>query len=156
MFDSSDPKIKTKENDPSNTVTSPTMKDLADYFSDTHMTYSYKPLLMLALLEHHGSATVSEISKYFRRFYLYRREEGRSVEKGCVFAEYGAPLESLNQVIIRYPIPALMKSGYFVYDKTNKVFSLVPELKAELEKRGSADVEKVCRGRLIHYFTNLG
>ena len=62
-----------------------TVESFKEYLSTTKLTFSYKAVLILALLDvvnRDGKATTSQLISAFHRFYLERQRKGLLAEKG--------------------------------------------------------------------------
>ena len=49
---------------------------LIEYCEKMSMSYSYKPVLILGLIQNQGSITLAEAASYFLQFYSKRLEQG--------------------------------------------------------------------------------
>lgn len=124
-----------------------------DYCDSMLMTYSYKPLLIIALMRHGGEISVSKAANFFSRYYTARKAKGLFVEKpGCIFAVANAPQNELETCIINNPVNALMNSGFFNYDRENRLFSIKEEVYDSLSLAQIDSIEKTCIIRLKMYF----
>ena len=121
------------------------------------MVRSYKPVLILAALEHGGSITVDQAVDYFLRFYSARREKGLAPEFGpCIYAEENAKRSAVCTNLIQNPITALCGSGFFEYDQTEKVFSFLPDIYDGLSLDQIDEIIRLCQQRLNQYFSGRG
>lgn len=126
------------------------------YCQNMIMTYSYKPLLILALIQNGGCMSVSNIAKFYQRFFLSRKQKGLVIEKGnCIFADESARFSAMERNVISNPITALMNSGLFEYDEANRLFYIKSELYDSLTLALIDKLEKVCQARVHDYFRNI-
>ena len=127
-----------------------------DYCQNMLMTYSYKPLLILALIQNGGCLSVENIARYYQRYFLKRKATGLKIEKGgCIFADESATSSALERNVIVNPINALMNSGLFEYDAENRLFSIKGGIYDSLTLEQVGKIESVCKQRLRNYFSNI-
>lgn len=128
-----------------------------DYCKYMKMSYSYKPILIMALLHSNrtdGATTISEAVKFFRDYYDKRRTKGLPVEiKACVYMNPDATDRQIAANIISNPIKALSGTPFFCYDSAAEVFSFVPELWNALSKKDKLEVDMLCRQKLAKYYS---
>ena len=123
------------------------------YFRTMHMVRSYKPVLMLALLEHGGSITIEQAANYFIHFYQNRRKKGLQPEFGyCIYADEHASLKSVYSNLIRNPVAALCRSGFFQYSESDMTLSILPEIYDALTINELDEIIHSCLMRLTEYF----
>ena len=126
------------------------------YCQNMLMTYSYKPLLILALIQNGGCVSAENMARYFQKYYTQRKHDGLRVEKkGCVFADESATLAAMVRNVVTNPFKALMNSGLFNYDSENRLLFIRPEIYDILTLEHIDRVEKICQNRLSEYFCNL-
>lgn len=123
------------------------------YFRTMRMTRSYKPVLMLALLEQGGSITIEQAAEYFIHFYQSRRRKGLQPEFGyCIYADEGASLKSVYSNLIQNPVAALCNSGFFRYSENDRTLSILPEIYDALTINEIDEIIQSCLMRLTEYF----
>ena len=131
-------------------------QDLVTYCENMHISYSYKPLLILALLDYgdyNGAITLEQAATYFLRYYNTRRLWGRIVEtKPCIYREQGLSIEASMVNLQANPVKALMGSGFFEFDKKTKVFKLNNQLWQKLSASDIVKIRKACTDRLNRYY----
>ena len=133
-----------------------TAEALIAYCQNMIMTYSYKPLLILALIQNGGCISVSNMARFYQRFFLGRKQKGLTVEKGnCIFADESARFSAMERNVIVNPINALMNSGLFEYDEANRLFYIKSEIYDSLTLVLVDKLEKICKARLNDYFKNI-
>lgn len=138
-------------------TSSDVVEELLSYCASMKMSYSYKPVLIMALIELHDkdwNLPISKAAQYFKTFYQHRRENGLPVElKKCI---YQNPVVTLNQIIenlISNPVKALVESGFFEYASDIGLLSLRPDLKKKLTEKNTADILNICRTKLEQYYS---
>lgn len=128
-----------------------------NYFRTMKMTRSYKPVLILAVLEYGGSITVDQAADYFTRFYGTRRQMGLIPEFGnCIYAEENARRSAVCLNLIQNPIAALCRSGFFEYNEVERVFSCLPDIYDGLSLDEIDEIVSLCQKRLAEYFSRRG
>lgn len=131
------------------------IKDLLVYCKEMKMSYSYKPLLVLALLdsEKPGRITIGDAAVFFKDYYDGRRKNGKIVEKKkCIYLNPEASTRSIEANIIANPVKALEESGFFVYNCEKRVFSLIPGLWAKMTPDERAALRLTCWNKLNEYY----
>ena len=68
-------------------------KSLFDYCKSMRMSYLYKPVLIMAVIDAgtaNGVSSINEVTSYFRNYYKNRRDSGLKIEKGnCIYQDLG-------------------------------------------------------------------
>ena len=125
--------------------------DLLTYCRNMKMSYSYKPVLILALLDHQGHVTLDEAAEYFRRFYNRRLGLGLVAERSdSIFSTMNCRFEDIRQNIRSNPVSALLNSS--------NLFSFDGEtlsLKNLLTPSERDAVKDACNERLTKYYDAL-
>lgn len=130
---------------------------LLDYCRTMKMSYSYKPVLLLALLHagESGSVSIEDAAMYFRNYYASRRIQGLPVEKKrCIYLRNDITDNQIITNLINNPVKALCNSSFFFFNEQSQTFSLSPEIWAVLDKSSKAMLTKICHQRLKDYFTD--
>ena len=130
---------------------------LLEYCRTMKMSYSYKPVLIMALLHSskNGSIPVENLAKYFRDYYASRREQGLAAEKKrCIYLRDNVTDKQIVANLISNPIKALCESGFFSFNKQDQVFSLSPEIWPALDKTSKVKIIRICRQRLNEYYSD--
>lgn len=130
---------------------------LLEYCRTMRMSYSYKPLLILALLhsgEPDGSISIQNAAEQFREFYSERKKRGLPAEKKkCIYLRDDFTLDQGMANLIANPVKALVASGYFFYNEETKVFSFSPEIWSGMKRGKKASLTRICKQRLKEYYT---
>lgn len=88
------------------------------------ISYSYKPILILAWLQfgdNHGQVKITSTVKYFRKYYHHRKQQGLCIEKKpCIYLKDNITDDQILSNIIDNPVQALVKSGFFLYNKEKR------------------------------------
>lgn len=95
-------------------------------------SYSYKPVLILALLEkanEQGEALLSDVVDFFINFYANRKAKGLIVEKGdSTFAKNVSDHFGAKRTIITYPVAVFEKKKFIFFNKEIGVITIVPSI----------------------------
>jgi len=131
--------------------------DLIQYCQKMSMSYSYKPVLIMALLNNNGRITSWEAANYFAAFYASRLELGLVAEKSnSIYSNLDCTLEQIRQNIVSNPVKALLNSSdFFEYDSKQDLFAIKPALKTQMTPSDVIAIKTVCVERLEHYFGNI-
>lgn len=131
---------------------------LLDYCKSMKMSYSYKPVLILSLLEtgdEDGSIDIERAAAYFKEFYKRRLMAGLKIEKGnCIYQDSSVDLNSIAGNIIANPVKALVLSRYFFFDPNAMKFGIVAELWKWLSEQDKMMLKAICLSRLNNYYSS--
>jgi hypothetical protein len=131
---------------------------LFDYCKSMKMSYSYKPVLILAVVEagdEFGGITIEDAVGYFRDFYRRRREQGLKIEHGnCIYQRPDITNGDIADNIITNPVRALVSSGYFLYDTDIHTFKIDPSVWSTLNDKDKSDICAICRTKLEKYYSS--
>ena len=134
------------------------LNDLLDYCSTMKMSYSYKPVLILALLhaaDKNGVLTISRATQYFRAYYNDRRAKGLQAEKKkSIYQRVDITDQQIAGNIISNPVKVLVESGFFFYNEEDEVFLLSPEIWNALDRKYKVKLTRICNQKLKDYFTD--
>ena len=141
MSDKEIEKVRTKDTQHADTSC------LLDYCKSMKMSYSYKPILILALLhfgDKNGCITIQEAATFFRRYYADRKAHGLPVEKKpCIYLRDDVTDKQIIKNLITNPVKALIESGYFFYNEKSQLFSVSPDLWGEIDSSGKSMITKI-------------
>lgn len=132
------------------------LSDLLDYCKTMKMSYSYKPVLILALLhsgDEDGSISIEQAATYFRGYYSGRKAQGLPIEKKrCIYLRDDVTDNQIVANLIANPVKALTESGYFFYDEASHMFSVSPKIWEAADSSGKSMIAEICRQRLTDYY----
>lgn len=132
------------------------LSDLLDYCKTMKMSYSYKPVLILALLhsgDEEGSIPIEQAAIYFRGYYSDRKAQGLPIEKKrCIYLRDDITDNQIVANLIANPVKALTESGYFFYDEASHMFSVSPKIWEVADRLGKSMIAEICRQRLKDYY----
>ena len=132
-------------------------KQFFDYCRTMKMSYSYKPVLILALLEKEngsGEISVQDASVYFKNFYQKRRELGIIIEKGnCIYQKPDMNYNDIARNIVANPVKALLSSGHFQFNKESQMFGVIPNVWNRLDEDDIKTISSICHQKLEQYYS---
>lgn len=128
-----------------------------EYCEKMSMSYSYKPVLILGLIQSHGSITLDEAASFFLQFYSTRLEQGLIAEKrNSIYSNLNCTFEQVKQNIKNNPVKALVSSSdYFVFSRNTETLSLEPTLLDSVSEGQFATLRAVCLSRLDRYYSSV-
>lgn len=131
------------------------IEDLVTYCKSMRMSYSYKPVLILALIESGtNSISISQAAKFFRSYYSSRRSAGLVVEKkNSIYKNPDITDQEIVLNIIHNPVKALSASDYFVYDVVSQQFGFAEPYGDILNLEVKKNISAVCKEKLNEYYS---
>ena len=127
-----------------------------EYCRKTSMSYSYKPVLIMALVEHSGVVSISEAVNYFVQYYGNRLTLGLVAERNnSIYSNLNCTLEQISSNIKTNPVKALLNSPFFIYDRSTEILSFIPEIRRELTANAAEKIISVCMQRLDEYYLRI-
>lgn len=142
--------------DPCETNADDQPQNLISYCESMRITYSYKPLLILALLDWgapDGAIAIDQAAAYLLAYYDSRRCSGRLVEiKPCIWLDKNVSTEDSIANLQANPVRALLGSGFFEFDKKTKVFKLKETLWGKMSASDVAKIRRACTEKLKRYY----
>lgn len=129
---------------------------LTDYCKTMKMSYSYKPVLILALLHSggkDGSISIEKAATCFREFYSGRKAQGLPIEKKrCIYLRDDVTDAQIVANLLANPVKALVESGYFFYNEDSHMFYVSPEIWSAIDGPSKARITRICRQKLKDYY----
>jgi superfamily II DNA or RNA helicase len=124
------------------------------------MSASYKPVMLLALLDNvdsNGRASLAAVVSSFRRFYEQRRQDGLAVEKPNLRL---ANIENLDdatvqRVMIEMPFEKFERRKYLQYARDLAFVKFAPHLWRQLAPADVKELRRVCEKNLERYYDRL-
>ena len=125
-------------------------KDLfLDMVRQMDMSYSYKPILLKAVLlfaDDKGRVKLSDIVTYFREFYEARRAAGLVVEKAnSIYAQ-------AQRNILSNPFKRFEDMQMLHHTKTLGVIQVDESVWKKLTREEKQDIERICDEKLEQYY----
>jgi hypothetical protein len=130
---------------------------LLEYCRTMKMSYSYKPVLILALLHtgKNGTVAIEKAAQYFYDFYEERRRQGLPAEKKrCIYLRDDVTQKQIMANLVSNPVKALCESGFFFFNEQSQVLSMSPEIWSVLDRGSKAMLTRICRQRLKEYYAD--
>lgn len=123
------------------------------------MSYSYKPVLIKAILRHadeKGSIQLADIVAYFRVYYEGRRAAGLVVEKpNSLFARGGYTDKEAERNILANPFKRFEDMQMLRHTRTLGIVQVDESVWKKLTAGEKAEMEKICEEKLEQYFSRL-
>lgn len=130
-----------------------------DMIRQMDMSYSYKPVLMKAILlyaDDKGRIKLEDIVAYFRSYYEGRRASGLVVEKkNSIFAKGGYTDKEAERNILSNPFKRFEDMQMLRHTKTLGVVQVDESVWKKLSKDEKAEIEQICDEKLERYFSNI-
>lgn len=128
------------------------------YIEKTDMKYSYKPILLLAIInciESRKDTTLENIVKFFERFYKNRDQAGLCVERPeSIFAKKMHSFNKAANTIMAGPITAFVKAGLIEYSLPEHRINVASNVEKDIQLNG-AEIIEACYRRLDNYYKDL-
>ena len=123
------------------------------------MSYSYKPVLIKAILRHadeKGRIQLADIVDYFRAYYEGRRAAGLVVEKpNSLFARGGYTDKEAERNILANPFKRFEDMQMLRHTRTLGIVQVDESVWKKLTTGEKAEMEKICEEKLEQYFSRL-
>ena len=125
------------------------------------MTLSYKPVMLLALLESidgAGRAKLSEVVRRFQQFYRDRRGAGLAVERPGARKQPVDELDagSAQRLMLDKPFEKFERRQFLRYDRRDLAYiQFEPRLWRQLEPGDLDQVRQTCRQAITEYYERL-
>lgn len=127
-----------------------------EYCQKTSMSYSYKPVLIMALVDHGGELTIQEAVNYFVQYYGNRLSLGLIAERtNSIYSNLNCTLEQISANIKANPVKSVINSSFFVYNRSTERLSLIPEIRQALTIDTSKKNITACLQRLDEYYKRI-
>ena len=141
-------------------ITDDNRKDLfMDMIKQMDMSYSYKPVLIKAVLAHadsKGRIKLDDITAYFRSFYESRRASGLTVEKAnSIFAKGGYTDKEAQRNILSNPFKRFQDMQMLRHTKTLGIIEVEPTVWKNLTNDEKSEIVKICDEKLNEYYNRF-
>ena len=132
------------------------LEQLVEYCHKTNMSYSYKPVLIMALVQHDGVITIQDAAHEFIQYYRNRLSFGLIAERSnSIYSNLNCTIEQITSNIKTNPVKALLNRDFFVYDKQHELLSFVPNIRAGLTIEYKQKIIHACLLRLDDYYARI-
>lgn len=130
-----------------------------DMIRQMDMSYSYKPVLVKAILlyaDDKGRVKLDDIVSYFRSYYEGRRAAGLVVEKkNSIFAKGGYTDKDAERNILANPFKRFEDMQMLRHTKTLGIVQIDESVWKRLTKAELAEIERICDEKLESYYSRL-
>jgi hypothetical protein len=121
------------------------------------MSMSYKPVMLLALLEtvgEEGKAKLSEVVQQFRRFYQERKAAGLVVERPGARRQAVEELEvaALQRLMLGMPFEKFERRKFLRYDRDLAYVRFDPRLWRQLGENDFQRIREICQQSIRSYY----
>ena len=135
-------------------------KDLfLDMVQQMDMSYSYKPVLLKAVLlfaDDKGRVKLSDIVTYFREFHEARRAAGLVVEKAnSIYAKGSYTDAQAQKNILSNPFKRFEDMQMLHHTKTLGVLQVDESVWKKLTREERQEIERICDGKLEQYYSRF-
>jgi superfamily II DNA or RNA helicase len=140
-------------------------KNIRDFFlqfvAEMDMTTSYKPVMLLALLDsadEKGRAKVADVAGRFREFYEERRRRGLTVERPTAVMSRVESLgdADVQRVVLRMPLEKFGRRGYIDHDRRDAAHIRVsPRLWRLLTPDDLSRIRELCHRAIGTYYERI-
>ena len=135
-------------------------KDLfLDMVRQMDMSYSYKPVLIQAILRHadeKGRIRLEDIVGYFRAYYEGRRQAGLTVEKAnSIFAKGGYTDKQAERNILANPFKRFEDMQMVRHTRTLGIVQVDETVWKRLSGAEKEEIERICEEKLERYYARL-
>ena len=130
-----------------------------DMIRQMDMTYSYKPVLIKAILKYannKGHVQLNDITDYFRFYYEGRRETGLKVEKSnSIFAKGGYSDKEAERNILSNPFKRFEDMQMLRHTKTLGIIQVDDAIWKHLTADEKLEIERICDEKLEQYYARI-
>ena len=130
-----------------------------DMVRQMDMSYSYKPVLIKAILlyaDEKGRIKLDDIVSHFRSYYEARRAAGMKVEKAnSIFAKGGYTDKEAERNILANPFKRFEDMQMLRHTKTLSIVQLDESVWKRLSNQEKAEIERICEEKLERYFERV-
>lgn len=137
------------------------LQDFEDFIEENTLTFSFKLVFMLGMLElanEEGEVKIEDLMKYYKQFYLNRIERGLPVDRpNCVYTkDYLEDDVKLKQSILSNPFEKFERKRFVYYSKDLSMVSFNPVLWKRLTEEKKNWVREKETQFLEAYYEKLG
>jgi hypothetical protein len=131
-----------------------------EFIEAMDMSMSYKPVLLLALLEvidDSSRAKISDVARSFQRFYHERRAAGLIVERE---GARKIPVDELDttsaqRLMLGMPFEKFERQRFLQYDRDLAYIRFAPDLWRQLGLKDLEKVREICRTSIDRYYSRI-
>ena len=130
-----------------------------DEVSDMKMSFSYKPILIKAMMTYadvNGRASMSDIINYFLKFFQNRADQGLIIEKAeSTFVHHFGDRKTARRTILIYPYKRFELKGMMRYDKAKDEIEIAPQIWDNISNKVRRVISSYCDAQLNKYYDRL-
>ena len=130
-----------------------------DMIRKMDMSYSYKPVLIKAILEYadkNGRVKLDDIVSYFRNFYEGRKTNGLIPEKASsIFAKSGYTDKEAQRNILSNPFKRFEDMQMLRHTKTLGIIEVEPTVWKHLSDAEKEEIGRICDSKLNEYYSRI-
>lgn len=134
-------------------------KRFVEMFDDMKMLYSYKPVLIKAILSlanSDGEAKIDDIAEYFLSFYKERRANGLVVEKSnSVFSSETCNMAIARRTVLIYPYERFRRIGMLNADRAKGCIYIPQVIWKRITTKQMQKMKMQCDQLLEEYYSKL-
>ena len=127
-----------------------------DMVRQMDMSYSYKPVLLKAILVHtdnKGRVKVEDIVAYFKSYYEDRKAQGLIVEKpNSIYARGGYSDNDVRRNILSNPFKRFEDMQMMRHTKTLGIIEVEPTVWKHMTDEEKQEIERICDEKLEQYY----
>jgi superfamily II DNA or RNA helicase len=132
----------------------------AQFVAQMDMAASYKPVMLLSLLDNvdvNGKARLSDLTRSFRRFYEQRKEAGLMVERPTARMAQVAEMadDDVQRVLLEMPFEKFERRKYLKYDRDLAFIRFEPALWRQLKEEDLDGLRRTCQESITAYYERL-
>jgi len=142
-------------------VTSDTIKSLfVEFVRDMDMSASYKPVMLLSILDladQNGRADKAAVIRRFRDFYVERKQAGKPVERANMRMTRVDELadEEVAHVMLGMPFEKFERRRYLKYDRDLAYIRFDPRLWRQFTPADLEELRTICLREIEQYYDRL-
>lgn len=130
-----------------------------DMVRQMDMSYSYKPVLLLGVLQYadqKGRVKLEDLVAFFKSFYAERKEKGLVVEKtNSIYAKEGTTDRQIERNILSNPFKRFEDMQMMYHTKTLGVIQVDESMWRKLTDEEKTEIKKICLEKLDTYYKRL-
>ena len=130
-----------------------------DMVEKMDMNFSYKPILLLAILEkadQQGRVKLSDLVEYYKNYFNRRREKKLPVEKkNSIYYSGNATDHEIERNILVYPYKRFEYMKIMSHTKTLGIIQVDSSVWKKLSGNEKIHISDVCNAKLAEYFAKL-
>lgn len=135
---------------------SPVVFDFIDEVEHMHVNFSYKPLLVMAMIQKsnfRGEAALNDIVDFYFNYYASRIQKGLIAEKfDSTFMRHPDDRQAAKRTIVQYPLKIYMRKGFIDYSSKTGLVKFNPEIWQYIVNTGKSKITMSCEKVLNRYY----